>query len=120
MVYKRYLNQMRPETPHLLFSVTKSFTGLLAAQLAHEGKIDPDALVRLIAAVQIAMISAKCPSHSLEDFVRTQQQRLRDREPKRIGSLHVDHEFVAIRPLDRQVGGSRAAKNQVDVLDEAF
>lgn len=36
---------MRPETPHLLFSVTKSFTGLLAAQLAHEGKIDPDALV---------------------------------------------------------------------------
>jgi CubicO group peptidase (beta-lactamase class C family) len=45
VVYERYLNQMRPETPHLLFSVTKSFTGLLAAQLVHEGKIDPDALV---------------------------------------------------------------------------
>jgi CubicO group peptidase (beta-lactamase class C family) len=29
----------------LLFSVTKSFTGLLAAQLAREGKIDLDALV---------------------------------------------------------------------------
>ncbi|GAB2600388.1 serine hydrolase [Ramlibacter solisilvae] len=45
VVYERYANQMRPETPHLLFSVTKSFTGVLAAQLAHEGKIDPDALV---------------------------------------------------------------------------
>ena len=45
IVYERYDNQMRPETPHLLFSVTKSFTGLLAAQLAREGKIDPDALV---------------------------------------------------------------------------
>ena len=45
IVYERYDNQMRPETPHLLFSVTKSFTGLLAAQLAREGKIDLDALV---------------------------------------------------------------------------
>jgi hypothetical protein len=43
VVYERYQNQMRPETPHLLFSVTKSFTGLLAAQLIHEGKIDADA-----------------------------------------------------------------------------
>lgn len=45
VVYERYMNQMQPETPHLLFSVTKSFTGLLAAQLAHEGKLDLDALV---------------------------------------------------------------------------
>ena len=45
IVYERYDNQMRPETPHLLFSVTKSFTGMLAAQLAREGRIDLDALV---------------------------------------------------------------------------
>jgi CubicO group peptidase (beta-lactamase class C family) len=45
IVYERYLNQMRPQTPHLLFSVTKSFTGLLAAQLVHEDRIDPDAPV---------------------------------------------------------------------------
>ena len=45
IVYERYDNQMRPETAHLLFSVTKSFTGLLAAQLAREGKIDLDTLV---------------------------------------------------------------------------
>jgi len=44
VVYERYRNA-QPETPHLLFSITKSFTGLLAAQLAHEGRIDPKALV---------------------------------------------------------------------------
>ena len=45
VIYERYMNQMQPHTPHLLFSVTKSFTGLLAAQLAHEGRIDLDAQV---------------------------------------------------------------------------
>lgn len=45
VVFERYSNQMRPDTPHLLFSVTKSFTGLMAAQLAHEGRLDPEALV---------------------------------------------------------------------------
>ncbi|MES2073112.1 MAG: serine hydrolase [Pseudomonadota bacterium] len=45
VVYERYSNQLRPETPHLLFSLTKSFTGLLAAQLIHEGKIDANAVV---------------------------------------------------------------------------
>lgn len=45
IVYERYLNEMRPETPHLLFSVTKSFTGLMAAQLVQEGKLDRAALV---------------------------------------------------------------------------
>ena len=45
IVYERYHNQMRPETPHLLFSLTKSFTGLIVAQLADEGKIDLDAII---------------------------------------------------------------------------
>ncbi len=45
VVYERYDSQMKPSTPHLLFSVTKSFTGLMAAQLAHEGRIDQEALV---------------------------------------------------------------------------
>jgi CubicO group peptidase (beta-lactamase class C family) len=45
IVYERYDNQMQPSTPHLLFSVTKSFTGLMAVQLAADGKIDPNALV---------------------------------------------------------------------------
>lgn len=45
VVFERYDNQMQPSSPHLLFSVTKSFTGLMAAQLAHDGKLDPEALV---------------------------------------------------------------------------
>jgi hypothetical protein len=45
LVYERYHNQGAAETPHLLFSVTKSFTGLLAAQLIQEGKLDPNAPV---------------------------------------------------------------------------
>ena len=45
VVYENYQNSMQPSTPHLLFSITKSFTGLLAAQLIHDGKIDADALV---------------------------------------------------------------------------
>ena len=45
IVYERYMNGMKPETPHLLFSITKSFTGLLAAQLVAEGRIDREALV---------------------------------------------------------------------------
>ena len=45
MVYERYYHTMGPELPHLMFSVTKSFTGLLATQLIQEGKIDPAALV---------------------------------------------------------------------------
>jgi CubicO group peptidase (beta-lactamase class C family) len=45
VVYERYDGPMKPSTPHLLFSVTKSFTGLMAAQLAAQGKIDPQALV---------------------------------------------------------------------------
>lgn len=43
IVYEHYMNEMRPTTPHLMFSMTKSFTGLLVAQLAYEGKIDLDA-----------------------------------------------------------------------------
>jgi CubicO group peptidase (beta-lactamase class C family) len=45
LVFERYYSQMGPKTPHLLFSVTKSFTGLLASQLIHEGKLEDKALV---------------------------------------------------------------------------
>ncbi len=45
LVYEQYLNREADRNQHLLFSVTKSFTGLMAAQLVHEGKIDENALV---------------------------------------------------------------------------
>ena len=45
LVYERYYNKGARENPHILFSVTKSFTGLLALQLIRDGKLDKNALV---------------------------------------------------------------------------
>lgn len=45
VVYETYRGALQPHMPHLAMSVTKSFAGLLAAMLAHEGAIDPAALV---------------------------------------------------------------------------
>lgn len=47
IVYERYFGVTTPQSQHIAFSVTKSFVGTLAASLAAEGKIDPDALVTL-------------------------------------------------------------------------
>ncbi len=49
IVDERYLNGMKPETPHLMFSATKSMVGLMGATLVAEGRLDENALVgRLI------------------------------------------------------------------------
>lgn len=45
VVYEKYLGALTPERPHLAMSVTKSFVGTLAALLAHEGAIKPEAPV---------------------------------------------------------------------------
>src|SRR5262249_20296395 len=45
IVYETWRGALQPHLPHIAFSITKSFTGILAATLAHEGKIDPEALV---------------------------------------------------------------------------
>lgn len=46
IVYEKYFNQaLQPAGTHLLMSVSKSFTGTLAAQLIHEGVIDDTKLV---------------------------------------------------------------------------
>src|ERR1043165_7320155 len=43
IVYETYRGALQAPLPHIAFSITKSFTGTLAAVLAHEGKIDPEA-----------------------------------------------------------------------------
>lgn len=43
LVYERYDAGMREDTPHFLASMSKSLTGLLAAQLIHEGRLDASA-----------------------------------------------------------------------------
>lgn len=45
IVYERYPGALAPHQPHIAMSVTKSFTGTLAALLADGGTIDPAAKV---------------------------------------------------------------------------
>ncbi|MBB5686801.1 serine hydrolase domain-containing protein [Sphingobium boeckii] len=45
IVYEHYANGMTAETPHLLFSITKSFFGLLAEILIAEEVLEPEAPV---------------------------------------------------------------------------
>jgi hypothetical protein len=44
VVYEKYFGALDARTPHIAFSVTKSFVGTLAAVLADLGKLDPSAL----------------------------------------------------------------------------
>jgi CubicO group peptidase (beta-lactamase class C family) len=48
VVTERYFNGMRPETPHLLMSVSKSVTAAVAGVLAGRGALDPAAEVSTI------------------------------------------------------------------------
>ena len=43
IVFEQYYNDQQAHEPHVIFSVTKSVTGILTGILAHEGIIDPDA-----------------------------------------------------------------------------
>lgn len=45
IIYERYFGEMNSESLHALMSVTKSFTGTLAATLVAEGKLNPMARV---------------------------------------------------------------------------
>jgi CubicO group peptidase (beta-lactamase class C family) len=45
LVYERYFNGMKPGSPHILMSVSKSLLGLLAGRLAARGQLDVDAAV---------------------------------------------------------------------------
>ena len=40
IVYERYLNGMQPDTPHLMFSCTKSFVGTMLLMLIEQGRVD--------------------------------------------------------------------------------
>jgi len=45
IIYEKYFGAGNAHTPHIAFSVTKSFVGTLAATLAAQGRLDPDAPV---------------------------------------------------------------------------
>jgi hypothetical protein len=48
VVTEQYFNGLRPDVPHLLMSVSKSVTGLVAGALAGQGRLDVTALVETI------------------------------------------------------------------------
>ncbi|MCW3783638.1 serine hydrolase domain-containing protein [Defluviimonas salinarum] len=43
IVFERYLNGSHANQPHIMMSVTKSFTGLLGLMAVHEGRVSEDA-----------------------------------------------------------------------------
>jgi CubicO group peptidase (beta-lactamase class C family) len=43
IVYERYFGATRPDSTHIVWSVTKSFVGVLAEMLVAEGRLDPAA-----------------------------------------------------------------------------
>lgn len=45
VVAERYVPGQQPETPHIIFSVSKSVTGSVAGALVERGKLDPEAPV---------------------------------------------------------------------------
>ena len=45
IVFERYFGALEPQKPHIAMSVTKSFTGTLAALLVAQGRLDPAAPV---------------------------------------------------------------------------
>ena len=45
VVYERYFNDQTPATQHLMYSVTKSFTGTMLLMLIEQEQVDPDTLV---------------------------------------------------------------------------
>jgi len=45
IVYEWYANGLGPDVPHIVFSISKSISAILAGILVGQGKLDPDALV---------------------------------------------------------------------------
>lgn len=46
IIHENYFNGQTPDSRHILFSATKSLTGLVVAQLIHEGVIDPEKQIK--------------------------------------------------------------------------
>src|SRR5262249_9391235 len=50
-----------------------------------------------------------------DHLIRPQQQRLRDRQAKRLGRLQINHQLELGRLLDGQVGGLGALEDLIDI-----
>src|ERR1700704_4183778 len=52
---------------------------------------------------------------SLNDFVSSGQDRLRDPQPERLGGFEIDHQLELRGLLDGQIAGLRALEDAIDV-----
>src|ERR1700682_317366 len=65
--------------------------------------------------VAIPRVCVGSRRHLLDDLIRAQQQRLRDRDPERLRGLEVDHQFELRGLLDGNVAGLGASQDLVDM-----
>lgn len=66
---ERYAHGLAPDTPHLIFSVSKSIAGTLAGILTDRGKLDPDAPVtRYIPEMKDSVYGGSCTVRHLLDM----------------------------------------------------
>jgi hypothetical protein len=66
-------------------------------------------------AVDVTAVSGNRPRLSVNDMIRSHQQRWWDREPERAGRFQIDDELELRGLLDREIAGVRAPENLIDV-----
>ena len=72
IVYERYYNDETQATQHLMFSVTKSFTGTMLLTLIEQGRVGQESACRAFAAIQLrdqTIDIARCGRHRPREVV---------------------------------------------------
>jgi CubicO group peptidase (beta-lactamase class C family) len=67
VIHEHYANGMTSSTPHILMSVSKSLTGIVAGMLVERGKLDPDQkVVSIIPELEESVYSGATVRHVLD------------------------------------------------------
>src|SRR5437016_3682940 len=100
-------------------SVTRPISAIVPPEIAtsarRAGAPVPSTSMPFLITRSWAMTSSSSDVYSLDDLIRSPQQRIRDRQAERLRGPRVDHELEFFRPLDRQLGGLGAAQDLSDV-----
>src|SRR5437870_10609894 len=100
-------------------SVTRPTSAMVPPEMAtsarRAGAPVPSTSMPFLITRSWAMTSSSSDVDSLDDLIRSPQQRIRDRQAERLRGPRVDHELEFFRPLDRQLGGLGATQDLSDV-----
>src|SRR5882672_2153065 len=100
-------------------SVTRPISAILPPVMAtsarRAGAPVPSTSIPFLITRSWVMESSSGDMSSLDDSIRSSQQRVRDRKAERFRGPSVDHELELLRPLDRQVGRLGAVQDLSDV-----